>query len=59
MLRAQLDTTTVISRRVRSAGVPACEFGRRPAARINPKLESSQRDAAETRSRDGCATVVV
>jgi hypothetical protein len=42
-----------------SAGVLACGFGRRPAARTKPRLWFSQRDAAETRRRDGCATAVV
>jgi hypothetical protein len=34
-----------------SAGVHACGFGRRLAARIQPNDAASQRDAAETRSR--------
>jgi hypothetical protein len=36
---------------LRSVGVPACGFGERLAQRF-----SWRRDAAETRSRDGCAT---
>ncbi len=48
---------SLIARQNRSAGVLACGFGRRPAARIQPKGGDSQRDAARTRSRDGCATL--
>ena len=53
---AYLNTVLLIALPNRSAGVLACEFGRRLAARIQPKDVASQRDAAGTRSRDGCAT---
>ena len=53
---AQLDTAAILARKNRSAGVLAGGFGRRLAARLKPPLVSSQRDAAETRRRDGCAT---
>jgi hypothetical protein len=41
------DTVLANARQNRGGGVPACEFRRRPAARI-------QREA-DPRSRDGCA----
>ena len=45
----------------RSAGVRACEFSHRPGAEIKvarkPTRRIGQRDAAQTRSRDGCATL--
>jgi hypothetical protein len=37
-LWAQLDTTAIIARRNRSAGVLACGLERRPAARTKPQL---------------------
>ena len=51
-----LGRILLIARPNRSAGVLACEFGRRLAARIRPKSGTSQRDAAGVGSRDGCAT---
>jgi hypothetical protein len=47
------------ARQNRGAGVLAREFGRRPAARIRRQGVFSQRDAAGTGSRDGCATRTV
>src|SRR6185437_9075566 len=48
----ELDQSTAAC----SAGVLACEFRRRPGARNNCRLIVWRRDAADTRSRDGCAT---
>jgi len=53
---AHLDTVLDPVRQNRSVGVLAGGFGRRPAARIQCHGGASQRDAAGTRSRDGCAT---
>src|SRR2546428_10763275 len=47
--------TRCVTVRVRSAGVLACEFGRRPAARLirwpTGRFRSSRRDGVGTRSR--------
>jgi hypothetical protein len=54
--QAQLDTTTGAprGRNVAQASSPASSGGVSP-----PEPANSRRDAAQTRSRDGCATVAV